>query len=153
MLDLCRELEITVNELLNGEKIDMSEYETKAEQQLLEMAEEKERKDRELLNIEVFIGVLVTVILLACVFVASFVQMPDWARIVLIVAGFIPFVPGVAYAIRIEQIAGFYVCKHCQKHYVPKYTQVLFAMHSGRTRYMQCPECKRKSWQKKVLKK
>lgn len=75
MLDLCGELGISVNELLSGETIEMKEYDRKAEQQLLELMEEREEKDRELLRLEIFIGVLVTVVLLVCVFTASFVHM------------------------------------------------------------------------------
>ncbi len=32
-----------------------------------------------------------------------------------------------------------------------KYSQVYFAMHSGTTRYMKCPKCNKKSWQRKTL--
>lgn len=153
MLDLCDALEISVNELLSGEMIDMKEYNQKAEQQLLEMVKEREKKDKELLHIEVFIGVLATIILLSCIFVASFVQLAAWIRIVLISAGLAPFIIGVAYAVRLEQIAGFYECQRCHNKYVPTYSQVFFAMHSGRTRYMKCPECGEKSWQKKIISK
>ncbi len=152
MLDLCAELDISVNELLCGEVIEMTNYNEKAEQQLLEMAKEKEKKDKQLLHIEIFIGILVTIILLACVFTASFVRMDAVWRILLIVAGFIPFVIGCGFAIKIEQVAGFYECQNCKHKYVPTYSQVLFAMHSGRTRYMKCPECGKKSWCKKRIK-
>lgn len=152
MLDLCAELQISVNELLCGEVIEMTNYNEKAEQQLLEMAKEKEKNDKQLLRIEIFIGILVTIILLACVFVASFVQMDAVWRILLIVAGFIPFVIGIGYAIKIEQIAGYYECRNCGHKYIPTYSQVLFAMHSGRTRYMKCPKCAKKSWNKKRIK-
>ncbi len=152
MLDLCAELDISVNELLCGEVIEMTNYNEKAEQQLLEMAKEREKKDKQLLNIEIFIGILVTIILLACVFVASFVRMDAVWRIVLIVAGFIPFAIGIGYAIKIEQIAGYYECRNCGHKYVPTYAQVLFSMHSLRTRYMKCPKCAKKSWNKKRIK-
>ena len=36
---------------------------------------------------------------------------------------------------------------------VAKYSQVYFAMHSGTTRYMKCPKCNKKSWQRKTLSK
>lgn len=152
MLDLCAVLEISVNELLCGEVIEMTGYNQKAEQQLLEMVREREKKDKELLHIEVVIIILVGVILLACVFVASFVQMDAVLRIALIVAGFIPFIIGIGYAIRIEQVAGFYECQNCKHKYVPTYTQVFFSMHTGRTRFMKCPECGKKTWQKKIIK-
>ncbi len=64
MLDLCAKLNISVNELLCGEVIEMTNYNEKAEQQLIEMTKEKEQRNRELLNIEIFIGILVTIILL-----------------------------------------------------------------------------------------
>ncbi len=152
MLDLCAELDISVNELLCGEVIEMTNYNEKAEQQLLEMAKEKENKDKQLLHIEIFIGILVTIILLACVFVASFVRMDAVWRILLIVAGVIPFAIGMGYAIRIEQVSGYYECRNCGHKYIPTYSQVLFAMHSGRTRYMKCPKCAKKSWNKKRIK-
>lgn len=69
------------------------------------------------------------------------------------IAGLVPFVVGVTYAIKIEQIAGYYECQHCKHKYVPTYAQVFFAMHSGRTRYMKCPACGQKSWQRKVISK
>ncbi len=152
MLDLCAELGISVNELLCGEVIEMTNYNEKAERRLLEMANEREKKDKQLLHIEIFIGILVSIILLACVFVASFVQMGAVWRVLLIVVGFIPFVIGMGYAIRIEQVAGFYECKNCHHKYIPTYARVLFAMHNGRTRYMKCPKCGSRSWNKKIVK-
>ncbi len=86
----------------------METYNQKAEELLLKMAQEKKNTDKELLNLEIFIGILVSIIFIACVFVASFVNMQDWLRIVLIIIGAIPFIIGVGYAIRIEQVAGFY---------------------------------------------
>ncbi len=151
MLDLCDALEITVNELLSGEVIEMSGYEKKAEERLLEMAKEKEKSDKAMLQLEVFIGVIITVVLLVCVFIASFVKMEAWARILLMIAGFIPFIIGCGYSIKIEQMAGYYECQNCHHKYVPTYSQVLFAMHSGRTRYMKCPKCGEMTWNQKTI--
>ena len=55
--------------------------------------------------------------------------------------------------LKIEQVAGYYECEHCHHKYVPTYLNLNKAMHMGRTRYMKCPECGKKSWQKKVIKK
>ena len=63
------------------------------------------------------------------------------------------FLAGVFYAVRIEQVAGYYECRECGHRYVPTYWAVNLAQHMGRTRYMTCPECHKKSWQKKVLSK
>jgi DNA-directed RNA polymerase subunit RPC12/RpoP len=68
-------------------------------------------------------------------------------------SGFIPAFVGFFFAVRIEQVAGYYACKKCGHKYVPTYKAVNLSMHMGRTRYMKCPKCGEKSWQKKVISK
>ena len=153
MLDLCKELNISVNELLSGEVIKMEDYKKQAEENLLKIEKEKEEKDRQLLKLEVVIGYISSITFLVLVFVASFVEMADWLSIALIVFGSIVFAIGAGHAIRIEQTAGYYECAKCHHKYVPEYKSVFWAMHMGRTRYMKCPNCGKKSWQKKVLSK
>ena len=153
MLDLCNELKISVNELLSGEMIEMNNYNEKAEQNLLEMKRQKEETDKRLLAMEIVLGLLSSVLLFVLVFVASFVEMADWLRILLIIIGFVPFIVGILFAIRIEQVAGYYECQKCHHKYIPTYSSILWSMHVNRTRYMRCPKCNQKSWQKKVISK
>ena len=151
MLDLCKELGITVNELLSGEVIKMDEYNKKAEENLLKMKKQKEEADKRLLTMEIVIGILSMIILLSLTFIASFLEMADWLRIALIISGVIPCMIGVLFAIRIEQVAGYYECAKCHHKYIPTYSSVLWAMHINRTRYMKCPKCNKRSWNKKRL--
>lgn len=151
MLELCNELDISVNELLSGEVIKMENYNQKAEENLLEMKKQKEETDREMLRLEIVIGYISTITFLILVFLASFAQMYSVIRILLIIGGSIVFTVGVINAIKIEQTAGYYECDKCHYKYIPTYKSVLFAMHHGRTRYMKCPKCNEKSWNKKVL--
>ena len=153
MLELCEILKITVNDLLSGEVVTMDNYNKELENNLLEMVKQKEKSDKKLLSLEVFIGITATVVLFAFIALAAFVQMENWLRIVLIVFGFVVFLAGCFCALRIEQEAGYYECRNCGDRYVPNYKDVVNAMHMGRTRYMKCPECGKKSWQKKVLSK
>ena len=153
MLDLCNELNISVNELLSGEVIKMEDYNLKAEENLLELKKQKEESDKRLLSIEIVIGVLISIIFFALVFIASLVEMKEWLRITLILTGFIPFIIMIPFAIRIEQTAGYYECQKCHHKYVPTYSSVLWAMHVNRTRYMKCPKCNKKSWNKKRISK
>ena len=44
-----------------------------------------------------------------------------------------------------------YKCEKCGHRYIPTYARVFFSMHFGRTRYMKCPKCGKRSWNKKVL--
>lgn len=153
MLGLCSILKITVNDLLSGEVVTMDHYNEKLEKNLLEVIKQKEQADKRLLSLEIIVGLFASIILFALIFVASFVEMADWLRVLLIIFGIIAFAVGIAYAIKIEQVAGYYECGKCRHRYVPTYASVLLAMHVNRTRYMKCPHCARKSWQKKVLSK
>ncbi len=153
MLDLCDVLKISVNDLLTGEVVTVDNYNKELENNLLEMIKQKELADKRLLSVEVFIGITATVVLFALIFIAAFVQMEGWLRVSLISLGFALFLAGCFYALRIEQVAGYYACKECGHRYVPTYRAVAMAPHMGRTRYMHCPQCEKKSWQKKVLSK
>lgn len=153
MLELCDVLKITVNDLLCGEVITMENYNKKLEDNLLEMAKEKEAADKRLLSLEIVVGVLCTAVMFALVMVASLVMMEEWLRILLILIGFVPFLVATPFMLKIEQTAGYYACRKCGHKYVPKYGSVFMAMHMGRTRYMRCPKCGKKSWQKKVISK
>lgn len=153
MLELCSELGITVNELLCGERLNMENYNLKFEENLLAVQREKEVCDRRLLRLEIVIGLIASAAFIILVFIAAFVQIAAIARLALIAAGAVMFIVGIANAIKIEQVAGYYECRECHFKYVPSYNSVLFAMHTGRTRYMKCPHCGKKSWQRKVISK
>ena len=153
MLELCDVLKISVNDLLNGEIVTMDNYKEKSEQNLLEMVKQKEHSDRQMLTLEIVIGVLSVIILLSLTFIAAFLQMENWFRIAIIVFAFVVSITGLMFALKIEQTAGYYECGKCHHKYVPSFSSVLWAPHINRTRYMKCPECGKKSWQKKVLKK
>lgn len=153
MLELCRVLKITVNDLLSGEVVSMENYNKEMESKLIEMVKEKEEADKRLLGLEIFIGITSTVVLFALIIVAAFVEMDVWVRVCLIALGFVLFIVGCFCALRIEQVAGYYECRHCNHRYVPTFKSVNLAMHMGRTRYMKCPECGKMSWQRKVVEK
>lgn len=153
MPELCALLGITLNDLFNGEVVVMEDYKKKSEELIIEMTRQKEAADKKLLSLEIVIGILAMLAPFCMIVLASFVTMPDWLRICLIIVGFVPCVIGIMYALKIEQTAGYYECAECGHRYVPSFRRVLFAPHFGRTRRMTCPKCHRKSWQKKVINK
>ena len=63
MLDLCKELKISVNELLSGEMIDMNNYDKKAEENLLKLNESNEKKKKIILGSSIVIVLLVFIII------------------------------------------------------------------------------------------
>ena len=151
MLELCKVLNISVNELLTGENLEMKDYNEQAEKNLIEMKKQKELADKRLLTAEIWLGLFAALFLLAVVVSAGIATIPEWAKVLIIIGGLVVFFIVCFYLLRIEQVAGYYECKHCHHRYVPTYKQVNLAMHMGRTRYMKCPKCGKKSWQKKVL--
>ena len=153
MLKLCSILKITVNDLLSGEVINMKNYNQEMENKLIEMIKQKEESDKRLLRLEWVIGILAIVVVFVPVMIASFVPMNETLRTILCFVGFPPFLLACFASCRIEQVAGYYECQHCHHKYIPTYNDVTSAMHVGRKRYMKCPECNEKSWQKKVISK
>ncbi len=151
MLELCGLLKINVNELLSGEGIMAESYDRRAEENLLEMRRQVEEKNRQLLRVEYLISFPAVVAGMFMCFVASFVEMPVWVRVALIAVALVTIFAVAFIAVGIEQKAGYYECQNCHHRYVPTYWQTNLAMHIGRTRYMKCPECGKRGWQKKVL--
>ena len=153
MLQLCSELDISVNDLLNGEVVSMDNYKEKSEQILLDITKQKEESDKRLLHIEIVMGICCVIPLIVSTIIVSAVPMKEWLAAVIVLASIIPLLIATPFLIKIEQTAGYYECAHCHHKYVPTYKSVFFAMHSGRTRYMKCPHCQRRSWNKKVISK
>ena len=151
MLELCETLGISVNELLTGEDLEMKDYDKQAELNLLELKKQKEESDKRLLQMEVLAGVTGCVLFLGAILLAGLLDMHTWLRILIIVSSLVLVFTMCFFLVRIEQVAGYYECKHCHHKYVPTYKDVTMAMHLGRTRYMKCPNCGKKSWQKKVI--
>ena len=150
MLELCALLKINVNELLSGERIMAESYDKRAEENLLAMQKEIEEKNRQMLRAEYLFAFPAIMAGLDIILAASFAE-PVWLRIALIAFAFAMVVAVAFIAVGIEQKVGYYECQICHHRYVPSYWRTNLAMHLGRTRYMKCPECGKRSWQKKVL--
>ena len=153
MLALCDILGISVNELLNGEKINMENNERKNEQLLLEMAKALEKKNKTIWSTMWALMIVSMTALLAGIFVAAFFIPEGPWQLVTVIGVCVVFLIPCFYALKLEISVGAYKCKNCGHEIVPTYTQALNAMHMGTTRYLKCPECSKRSWCKKVIKK
>lgn len=153
MLALCDVLKITVNDLLSGEVVTMDHYNKEMERNLLEMVKQKEEADKRLLKVEIVMGIVAVLPLIAAIVIVNIVPMEEWKGGLLVGLSLLPLLIATPFALKIEQKAGYYECQKCGHRHIPQYSSVFWAMHMGRTRYMRCPECGKKSWQKKVLSK
>lgn len=151
MLELCSVLNITLTDLLNGEVVLMDKNDKINEQNLLEAVKQKQMADKLLLRLELAVGVACLAVFIALTILALILDVEEWLKTVIILIGLAPLVILAPFMIRIEQKAGYYKCEKCGNVYVPNYSNVFFAMHLSRTRFMKCPKCNKWSWNKKVI--
>ena len=155
MKDLCCVLKITVNELLSGELINKEEYNKKTEEYMLEIYRQKEEGDRKLLKLEKIVGFLfityfMFILLTMSYLVEENIISENICLFVVIPSLLYIIVMGIV-LLKVEQIAGYYECRKCHYRYIPKYKSLNLAPHLGMARYMKCPKCNKRSWNKKVL--
>ena len=153
MLELCDILEISVNELLSGEKIKMENSNQKNEQLLLDMAKELEKKNKTIWSSMWAIMIVSMTALIAGIFIAAFLIPEGVWQLVTILGVSVVFLIPCFYALKLEVSVGAYKCKNCGYEIVPTYKEVMMAMHRGFTRHLMCPKCNKRTWCKKVLKK
>lgn len=153
MIPLCQILGISVNELLLGQYSEDGGSQRRSDELIVELRGREEETNRRLMRIEKTVGALAVVAFLALLLIAVFVASAFSTAIgtVIGIAAFAILLGGVIQALAIETYTGWYECAHCHKRYVPGFSRVFIAPHIGTTRYMKCPSCGRRSWQKKVL--
>ena len=152
MLPLCELLEISVNELLSGERLDEKQYFEKAEQNIMSLIEEKAEAKKKLI-IAVIVGVITLLAGLTIALLAGLLEMKTWLRVLLNVIAFVVIVTGIGIACVLERDAGVYECKHCGERFVPTMKAYIFAPHMPTSRKLKCPKCGKKSYCKKRLSK
>ena len=153
MLELCDILKISVNDLLCGEVIIMENNNQNNEQLLLDMAKELERKNKTIWSSMWAIMIVSMTALFAGIFIAAFLIPEGVWQLVTILGISVVFLIPCFYALKLEVSVGAYKCKNCGHEIVPTYSEALWAMHRGTTRYLKCPNCNKRTWCKKVLKK
>lgn len=153
MLELCEILGISVNELLSGEKISMENSNQKNQQLVLDMAKEIERKNQTIWTSMWTILTVSMIALFAGLLIAAFLIPEGTWQVVTILGVCVVFLIPCFYALKLEISVGAYKCKNCGHEIVPTYSEALWAMHRGTTRYLKCPNCEKRTWCKKVLKK
>ena len=153
MLELCAVLKISVNDLLCGEKISMENNNQKNEQLLLSMAKEVERKNKTIWISMWVIMIISMTALFAGILIAAFLMPEGIWQLITILGICILFLIPCFYALKLEVSVSAYKCKNCGHEIVPTYSEALWAMHRGTTRYLKCPECNKRTWCKKVLNK
>ena len=153
MLDLCKELKISVNELLNGEMINMNEYGKKTEELLVELAKIDELKNKKLLVSMWTILISSTIFYIGIMLLAVWLLEEGTMLGIIITLATLIYIVVCFVGLKFELEAGYYECKECKNKFVPTYKEIMFSLHIGTTRYLKCPKCNKRTWAKKVMKK
>ena len=151
MLDLCNILDINVNELLCGEKIDMKDNNKKTEELLVEMAKQDELKNKKLMR-NMFVMVFSSLAFyLGVIYLAQYAFGEGKIFGIIMFVSTVLFIAICFYGFKIEVDTGFYECTNCHEKYIPKYLSALLAPHVHTTRLLKCPHCNQRVWAKKVM--
>lgn len=152
LLPLCTELEISVNELLSGTRLDEEEYRQKAEENMMNLMQEKEENKMKF-RLTVVVGMIATIsfitLLLVAAIYADAIELP--VRLLIIVIACALFAVGMYVAMEGERTIGYYKCGHCGERFIPGFGQYMMGIHMLTTRRLKCPCCGQKSWCKKVM--
>ena len=152
MLELCEILGISVNDLLCGEKIDMENNNQKNEQLLLDLSKELENRNQTIWTAMWVIMAVSMIALFGGIFLVAFLVPEGVWQLVGVLGLCVIFLIPCFYALKLEVSVGAYKCKKCGQEVVPTYSEALWAMHMGFTRYLKCPHCGKRTWCKKIVK-
>ena len=154
MLELCKLLDINVNELLSAKKIIKESYNEQAEENLLEMRREIESKNKKILILNRIITFLGVVIYLLIVLSTILIEMPMEIRNTIMALALVMLLLFGVYNLNIIRKTGYYECQECKHQYIPTFNQMFFGINGitkGGIWRMKCPNCNKKCWHKKVL--
>ena len=150
LLPLCNELEITVNELLSGERLQAMDYKKKAEENMVNLVKEAQESKKKII-MSAMVSVLVIVAAVPLFVVAGRFEMQVWTRVLLMGIGFVIMVIGIAIACVLDREAGAFECPECKERFVPDMKSYVMGPHTITKRKLVCPHCGAYKYCKKVL--
>lgn len=140
LLPLCSELDITVNELLSGERVSEEDYRRKAEENMVNLVKEAQESKKKII-LSAMVAILVIVAATPLFVLAGAVEIDTWIRVILIVIGFFVIVIGIAIACILDRDAGAFECPECKNRFVPEMGAYIMGPHTITKRKLVCPHC------------
>ena len=124
MLDLCNILEINVNELLCGEKIDIVQNDEQLNKLIFQMAKNEERYHKRL-RYSAYLILTISLIASVCLITLISLLIPECGfQNFLIIVSIILFLIPCMMALKFKVETGYYECKNCQHMFVPNYKEI-----------------------------
>ena len=150
LLPLCNELEITVNELLSGERVSEEDYRKKAEENMVNLVREAQESKKKIILSAIVVG-LTIIAALPLIMISGMLEMENWLRVTIIIIGGVVVFGGIAVACVLDRDAGAFECPVCNNRFVPDMKAYVKGPHTITKRKLVCPHCGAHKYCKKVL--
>lgn len=151
MLPLCKIFDISMNELLSGERLDEKQYIEKAEENIVTLVNDR-TSPRKKIIISTISCIFTILSSLALILISAFYITQLWLRLVMFGIALIVILSDVAVIILVAISTEIYKCEKCGERFVPTLSAYLLAPHTFTKRYLKCPYCGKKHWNKSHLK-
>ena len=143
LLPLCDELEITVNELLSGERVSEEDYRKKAEVNMVNLVREAQESKKKII-LSAMVATLTIVAAFPLFLLSGILEMENWLRVLLIAIGLVV-------VCILDREAGAFECPDCNTRFVPDMKSYVMGAHTLTKRKLVCPHCGAHRYCKKVL--
>lgn len=150
LIPLCSELDITVNELLSGERVSEEQYRKKAEENMVNLVKEAQENKKKII-LSVMVGILTILAADPLFMVAGMFDMRTGVRITFIAIGIVVLIIGIAVACIMDREAGAFECPECHERFIPDMKSYIMGAHTLTKRKLTCPKCGAHRYCKKVL--
>ncbi len=149
-MPLCDELEITVNELLSGERVSEEDYRKKAEVNMVNLVREAQESKKKII-LSAMVAALTIVAAFPLFLLSGILEMENWLRVLLIAIGLVVVCGGIVIACILDREAGAFECPDCNTRFVPDMKSYVMGAHTLTKRKLVCPHCGAHRYCKKVL--
>ena len=128
----------------------MRHIEKKADENLINLMDNTSLKLKYVLFV---ISILSTILfLIFIVLLVTYVINVLLVKIILIVGAFIIMILNILVAVIISLNFEVYECAHCKKKFVLTFKDYIFGPHTLTKRYLKCPYCHKRGWDKFSIK-
>lgn len=152
ILPLCKFFDINTNELLSGERLNENQYIEKAEENIVSLVSDRTTPRKKII-ISTISCIFTTLSSLALILLSAYYVTAIWLRIVMIGIALIVIISDIAVILLVAVSTEIYECEKCGEKFVPTLSAYLLTPHTFSRRYLKCPFCNKKSWNKSKLRK
>lgn len=150
LLPLCEKLDISVNELLAGERVSEEDYRKKAEENMMNLVKEAQESRKKII-LSAMVAGLALVAAMPLFLISGMLDIGTWLRGVLIGIGAVVIIAGIAIACVLDRDAGAFECPECHERFVPDMRAYVMGPHTVTKRKLRCPKCGSARYCKHVL--